>query len=90
MEQCLELGEGQHQRIDGGADIADISHVADRCQSNARRNVHMIQKAPSTPAWSCPQCRLAIQGEQSPIIRMPLTKPIGGEVDQYEALTMFG
>ena len=56
MEQCLELGEGQHERIDGGADIADISHVADWCQSNARRNVHMIQKAPSTPAWSCPRC----------------------------------
>ena len=56
MEQCLELGEGQHQRIDGGADIADISHVADWCQSNAHRNVHMIQKAPSAPAWSCPRC----------------------------------
>ena len=29
MEQCLELGEGQHLGIDGGAGIKEIYHVVD-------------------------------------------------------------
>ena len=32
---------------------------------------------------------LAIKGAQSLIIGMPLTKPICGEMDQHETVTMF-